>query len=335
VNLIVLGIIVLVILIVGLIVFALSLSDNKSKNTTKAVSTNLRNMVTAQRDARAEARLTGEKFQKTTANNLAIAAASEGDVDKRGSNSSQIDLAKKLKYAKWPLTEMQFRAIQVFLAVFLAIPAYNLATVFIVLLAIFMGIVIPTSILDKAIKKRFMAFDKDYPVLLMSFVSLLKTGMSPIQGLDAAAKGLDEDCLVREEVELLVERLRLGMTEEQAISAFGEDVAHPELELFVQSLILSKRVGGTLSNTLERLAKQVRKRQEFRKKAVAAIGLEKSSLKLIALVMALLLCYMAWTAPQLVFPAFSNPLGLKIFQYGIMCIFIGFHWSNKVANIKV
>ena len=83
------------------------------------------------------------------------------------------------------------------------------------------------------------------------------------------------------------------------------------------------------------MARQVRKRQEFRKKAVAAIGLEKSSLKLIAAVMTALLLYMAWSAPQLVFPAFSNPLGIEIFQYGIMCIFIGFHWSNKVANIKV
>ena len=114
-------------------------------------------MVTAQRDARAEARLTGEKFDKSTANNLAIAAASEGNVDKKGSNSSQIDLTKKLKYAKWPITEFQFRAIQVFLAVFLAIPAYNFATIFIVFLGLFMGMVIPTSILDRAIKKRFMA----------------------------------------------------------------------------------------------------------------------------------------------------------------------------------
>ena len=41
--------------------------------------------------------------------------------------------------------------------------------------------------------------------------------MSTISGLEAAAKGLDDDSLVRAEVELLIERLRLGMTEEQAL----------------------------------------------------------------------------------------------------------------------
>ncbi len=335
-NLIVVGIVVLVFFIVGLIVFALSLSDKKGgKNTNKAVSSNLRNMVMSQREARSEAKFNGEKYKTSSANNLAIAAAAEGDIEKKGSNSSQIDLEKKLKYAKWPITKVQFRAIQAFLAIFLAVIAYSFATVFIVVLGIFYGIVTPVTLLDGAINRRFNAFDKDYPVLLMSFVSLLKTGMSPIQGLEAAGKGLDEDCLVREEVELLVERLRLGMTEEQAISAFGEDVAHPELELFVQSLILSKRVGGTLSLTLERLAKQVRKRQEFRKRAIAAIGLEKASLKMIALVMTLLLFYMTWKAPELVVPALKHPLGKQVFQYGILSICVGFYWSKVVANIKV
>ncbi|MCB0322874.1 MAG: type II secretion system F family protein [Bdellovibrionales bacterium] len=299
-----------------------------------AVSNNLRTLVLAQRERTATAARGGQVASDKA--NLALAAAAEGDINrKKVVASSRLTLEKQLRYARWPITPAQFRGIQVLASLVLLIPAYLQFTVFIQLVSIIMGQAIVKAVLERAVNKRFEAFDKDYPVLLLQYVSLLKTGMSAIQGLEAAAKGLDPDSLVRAEVELLIERLRLGLTEEQAISAFGEDIAHPELELFVQSLILSKRVGGTLSHTLERLAKQVRKRQQFRKQAVAAVGMERSSLYMIAVIMGLLMLYLGWSAPELVFPAFDHPLGKKIFQFGVMVIIFGFYWSSKVTNIKI
>lgn len=331
---IIVGIIVVAVIILLVLVLTSGSKQTGASAANAAVSNNLRTLVLAQRERTAAAArgqaVTGE------ASNLALAAAAEGSINrKKVVSSSKMSLEKKLRYAKWPITPLQFRGIQAFAGIALLIPAYLNATVFIQLLGLAMGPAIVMSILDRSIDKRFNLFDKDYPVLLLQYVSLLKTGLSAISGLEAAAKGLDSDSLVRMEVELLIERLRLGMTEEQAISAFGEDVAHPELELFVQSLILSKRVGGTLSQTLERLAKQVRKRQQFRKQAVAAVGMERSSLYMIAVIMGLLMMYLAWSAPELVFPAFKHPLGKKIFQFGLMVIVFGFYWSRKVTNLKI
>lgn len=331
----IIAVVICVLLLALGVVFALWGMNSSGGGGSKAASNNLRNMVMSQRTTRAEAVQSGAKVLRSGANNLAIAAASEGEVSKKNSNSSRIDLEKKLRYAKWPITALQFRAVQIFTGLICAAGAYPYATGYLVFMVLVMVPLLIGGILDRAIGKRFDAFDEDYPVMLLSYVSLLKTGMSAIQGLEASSKGLDPDSLVREEVELLIERLRLGMTEEQAIGAFGEDIAHPELELFVQSLILSKRVGGTLSTTLERLAKQVRKRQQFRKQAVAAVGMERSSLHMIAVVMGLLMVYLTYTAPQLVLPAFSHPLGKKIFQGGIMTIVFGFYWSRKVTEIKI
>jgi tight adherence protein B len=295
----------------------------------------LRNLVLAQREQKAAA-ARGEAVAQRTDHTLALVAAEEGALTREKSASgSRITLEKQLYYAKWNLTPLQFRGLQAGCALICFIPSYLLATLFIQILGLVMGWLIPPLFLEKKLNQRFEAFDEDYPVMLLSYVSLLKTGMSPIPGLEAAAKGLDEDSVVRAEINLLIERLRLGLSEEQAISAFGEDVNHPELELFVQSLILSRRVGGTLSSTLERLAKQVRKRQEFRKKAVAAVGMERTSLKAIACIMGALMIYLAFTAPQLVLPALTHPLGSKVFQFGIMLIVFGFYWSRKVTNIKI
>jgi tight adherence protein B len=330
-----LGIVTIIIgiIFVAIVLVFILLTMSGGSSGAQASQNNLRNLVASQRQSNEDRRrgiATGDKA------NLALAAAAEGDIDrKKVVSSSRMTLEKRLQNANWPITPLQFRAIQVFAAIILLIPAYLKFTVFIQITAFVMGPLIVNEILVGAMAKRFEAFDEDYPVLLLSYVSLLKTGMSAIGGLEAAAKGLDDDSLVRAEVELLIERLRLGMTEEQAISAFGEDVPHPELELFVQSLILSKRVGGTLSTTLERLAKQVRKRQQFRKQAVSAVQMERSSLYVIAGIMGLLMIYLAWTAPQLVFPAFKHKVGKKIFQGGVMAIVFGFYWSRKVTELKI
>jgi tight adherence protein B len=328
-------VLILGMVLVGLLILLLtSGSSEKPAAHQTAVSQNLRALVAAQRARNASHSLTAS--DDDYADNLALVAAAETHMSqKKTSASSKMTLEKKLRYAKLPITPIQLRIIQVFVTVAAFIPAYQYLEIYLQILFVVLTPQLVMSVVDMFLNNRFKAFDDDYPVLLMSYVSLLKTGMNAIGGLEAAAKGLDEGSFVRSEVELLVERLKLGLTEEQAIGAFGEDIAHPELELFVQGLILSRRVGGQLSATLERLAKQVRKRQQFRKQAVAAVGMEKSSIYVIAVIMSLLLFYLGFSSPELVLGAFKHETGKKIFQGGVALVLFGFWWSKKVTQIKI
>ncbi len=294
-----------------------------------AVSDSLRSLVAAQREQRRQ----GDDSRRE---NLALAAAAESkEVKKRLNTSGRMTVTRKLRYARWAITALQFRAIQITLTLICFIPAFLNFDLVVWLFVLFITPSLVTSALDYSVGRRFKAFDRDYPVFLLSYVSLLKTGLNTVTGLEAAARGLEHDSLVRQEIELLLERLRLGLTEEQAISAFGEDIAHPEIELFVQSLLLNRRLGGTLSSTLERLARQVRKRQQFRGEAVAAVALERNSIYMIAGIMSLLLIYLMVTTPDLVFPALGHPIGKIVLQVGVVLIMVGFYWSKKVTNIKV
>lgn len=327
------GVIVTLIVLIVVLVLGISLLLFNGRAGSKNSNTSLRNLVLAQKSSQLSDQ---QKSLKSKNSSLAYVAAEESGLSnhKKEKNSNKT-LKRQLQYACWNITPMQYRLIKTLITLTILIPAYfKLTTVLFVVIAILIPLLVD-SFLDRAVNARFELFDKDYPVLLLSYVSLLKTGMNAIQGLDEAAKGLDEESLVRAEVELLVERLRLGLSEDQAINAFAEDIPHPELELFVQSLILSRKVGGGLSKTLERLSKQVRKRQQFRKQAVAVVGMEKSSSYMIAAIMTALLIYLSITAPDLIVPAMSHPQGKKYVQGGLALIFLGFYWSKKVTNIKI
>ena len=183
--------------------------------------------------------------------------------------------------------------------------------------------------------RRFNAFDQDYAPFILQLVSLLKTGMNVMGALEAGAQGLEETSLVREEVELMMERLRFGVSEDKSIGCFGEDINHPEIELFVQALLLSRRVGGTLSDTLERLARQVRRRQYFRKQAIAAVSMQRGSIWLILGIMFFLEIYLYAVYPESVVGALQDPIGFQVWQTGIFLIIMGIFWVRQVTKIKV
>jgi len=249
--------------------------------------------------------------------------------------ASQLTLAKRIKYAQWTIAPIVFRLGEVLISVVAMALASAKLNIVMVIVTGFTGPLIMNAILTHCVERRFKAFDADYPSFLLSVVGLLKTGMNAMGALEASAQGMAEGSLLRMEIEMMVERLRFGVPEDKSIGAFAEDIYHPEIELFVQALLLSRRVGGTLSDTLDRLAKQVRKRQYFRSSAVAAVGLQRGSIWFIVSILAGLEVYLYFIFPEAVVGAWKDPIGWNVWQSGLLLIVIGMVWVRQVTKLKV
>jgi tight adherence protein B len=250
--------------------------------------------------------------------------------------SSALTLEKKLKYAQWKISPLVFRLALILISLIVLTVVNQFFHPVVQAFSLFSGPLVMNWAINRAVSKRFMAFDSDYPQMLLSLVGLLKTGMNPLQALESAAKALDEGSLVRSEVEAMMLRVRYGVPEEKSIGAFGEDIFHPEIELFVQALLLSQRVGGgALSNTLDRLAKQVRKRQYFRMSAQAAIGMQKGSIWFIVAILAALEVYLYFVYPQAIVDSVNDPTGWLVWQAGGILIALGIFWISQVTKMKI
>jgi Flp pilus assembly protein TadB len=186
--------------------------------------------------------------------------AAKAASSKKASDSA-ITIEKKLKWAQWSMNVTLFHSIEAGLSFISFLLGTLLFGPLVLLACLSVGPITMRALLNRAVENRFLSFDKDYPSFLLSLVGLLKTGMNPMSAIEAASKGMEEHSLVKQEVDVMLERLRYGVPEDQSIGSFAEDIYHPEVELFVQALLLSRAVGGTLSDTLDRLARQVRKRQ--------------------------------------------------------------------------
>jgi tight adherence protein B len=248
--------------------------------------------------------------------------------------TGRLTLPKRLRYAQWKISPLTFRLASAGIGgvlFSLAVIHFNVA---IQALALAAGPIIMNLALERSIERRSKAFDADYPQFLMSMVGLLKTGMTATGALETAARGLAAGSLVRYEALLALERIRVGVLEDKSIGAFGEDIYHPEIELFVQALLLSNRIGGNLSESLERLSKQVRKRQYFKTSAVSAVALQRSSVIVIVCILVFLEGYVGIMFPALVLDSLASPVGWHIWQVSIATIALSFLWVRRVTKLK-
>ncbi len=319
---------VVLFIILGIVFVNLGTTDNNDRQDA------LRSLVQSQRKSRKPSGPQSEKA-KYDAGAAALMAAKQGDSLKKTKDITRPGTDKLIYYARWPITAGQFAVIKWATTAIVIAGIYAFVQIPLIILTFIMSPLLIHSLLERAVRKRFNSFDKDYPDFLMSLVSRIKSGMNSFTAIDSASSGFDERSLLRAEVMLMLERVKIGIPEESAIGEFGETVPHPEIELFVQALILSRRVGGNLSQTIERLAKQVRKRQEFRKKAIAAVSMERASGFMVAGIMTITLFLVSFMSPDLITGAFETETGQLTFQSGILLVGLGFYLSKKITEIKV
>ncbi len=291
-----------------------------------ALRQQMRSIVALQREQAGIAEEQGPSVTETATEELAIEKVAD----------NQLTIRKRLRYAQLsqvPPYAFSLAQIAVSLVFFLVVRQFFDAVLQMV--SLLSGPLLLNWLINRRIDKRFRDFDADYPQFLLSFVGMLKTGLNPIQGLQSAATGLEDTSLVKREVELMIERLRMGVSEERSIGSFGEDIYHQEIELFVQALILSRRVGGNLSETLDRLARQVRRRQYFRQSANAAVGMQRGSIWFILGVLGLLEGYLYTVWPECITITWTHPQGRMVGQAGIVGILLGIFWVRQVTKFKV
>ena len=116
------------------------------------------------------------------------------------------------------------------------------------------GAFIPFFWLEKKIAERAAEFIDDYPTVLLATSSSVKAGLTPQMALERSIKLLPTKSLLRKEIELLLDKIRRGISKEEAINQFASSIKQPELELFRSAYMLIEENGGRFAPTLERLA---------------------------------------------------------------------------------
>ena len=161
----------------------------------------------------------------------------------------------------------------------------------------------------------------------------VKSGLSITQSMERVVTNLSGP--IAQEFSLVLNKIRLGMSVEDALNELGERIPRQDVQMFVTAVNILKETGGNLAETFATIVTTIRERQKVEKKiqAMTAQGLMQAVI--ITLVPFVLLVVFLVIDPNYVKPLFTTPLGWIALAIMLTLQVIGGVMMKKIVTIKV
>lgn len=180
-----------------------------------------------------------------------------------------------------------------------------------------------------------LAFERDYPAFLMSIASRVKTGVDPFEALLQGAEGVDQSSLLSRALQQAEQTRQSTGSEQAAIHRLVQEIPHGDVPLLGESLRIARITGAAISSTLYRLAKVTRARQSFRRKANAAVAMQRLSTYGILGCCSVLLIAQSIALPGAIAQVFGDRPMTILFLGGLCCLGVGSWWMLWLTRVKV
>ena len=161
----------------------------------------------------------------------------------------------------------------------------------------------------------------------------IKAGQSLTQSMERVVENIHGP--LSQEFGLILNKVRLGMSVEDALNEFGERIPRQDVQMFVTSVVILKETGGNLAETFQTITNTVRERQKVEKKIEALTAQGTMQAVIITLVPLMLLGVFLVLDPNFVMPLFTKPLGWVCLALMLILQFLGLVVMKKIVTIKV
>jgi tight adherence protein B len=180
--------------------------------------------------------------------------------------------------------------------------------------------------------RRAENFNKQLPEVCRLIGNTMKAGLSIHQGIEMVGRELKAPA--GPEFSRISHQLRLGRSFEEVMQQFRDSVESREIHLFVNTVLIQRRVGGNLAEVLSLMANTLEERGRVNQEVKTATSEQKFSAILLP-IMPLLMAIMM----NLVIPGFLNPLftpaGLVILAVFAGLNTLAFLIIRQISRIRV
>ena len=161
----------------------------------------------------------------------------------------------------------------------------------------------------------------------------IKSGLSITQSMERVVENMKGP--LPQEFNLILNKVRLGLSVEDALNEFGERIQKQDVQMLVVSINILKETGGNLAETFEVMTLTIRDRQKIEKKIEAMTSQGVMQGVIITLVPFILLIVFLLVDPNYVIPLFTQPLGWAALFIMLCLQVIGGIFMKKIVTIKV
>ncbi len=161
----------------------------------------------------------------------------------------------------------------------------------------------------------------------------IRSGLSVPQSMERVVDNMGTP--ISQEFNLVLSKMRLGLSFEEALLELGARIPTAEIQMFVLSVNILRETGGNLAETFSTIVETIRERQKIEKKieALTAQGIMQGII--LTLVPFFLMLVFVLIDPNYIKPLFTTTLGIIMLFFMLTLQIIGGLVIRNIVKIKV
>jgi tight adherence protein B len=191
----------------------------------------------------------------------------------------------------------------------------------------------PKFIVTSMWEKRCTKFTDQMVDGLTIMANGVKAGLSVTQSMERVCANMGGP--IAQEFNLVLNKQRLGMSLEEALTELAERIPRQDVQMFVTGVNILKETGGNLAETFATTVTVIRERQKIEKKIRAMTAQGRTQAMIITMVPFILMGVFFIMDPDYIMPLFTRPLGWFALLIMVSLQVIGGVVMKKVVTIKV
>lgn len=192
---------------------------------------------------------------------------------------------------------------------------------------------VPRVVLAILISRRETRFLRQFPDAIDLIIRGVKSGYPVAEAIGLIADELPDP--IGGEFRIVIERLRLGQSMEQALSEAAERIGLPDVRFFAVSLSVQHETGGNISETLQNLSDILRKRQHMKLKIKALSSEARASAWIIGSLPFIVMLLMYFLNPGYLDGLIADPTGRVLLGFALLSELIGVAVMVRMTKFKI
>ena len=192
---------------------------------------------------------------------------------------------------------------------------------------------VPSRILESLKRSRGVKVNKQLMDALILLSNSLRSGMDIVQGFEMVSKDLLPP--IADEFGLVVKNYQLGTPFEQALDGMVARVDSRMLAYIVKAIIIQRQVGGNLPVIFARLVENIREESKLEEKLQAMTAQQRIQSIVVSVMPFVMMIVMFVFNPTQMVSFYTRPLGMMVFLFCVVWIFVGMQVLKKVGDIRV
>lgn len=182
-------------------------------------------------------------------------------------------------------------------------------------------------------RKRKEKLETQLPDMISMTANSLKAGYSLMQSLELLSREMAAP--LSEELQRMLQEMRLGVTTEQALINFNERIESKDLDLIITAMLIQRQVGGNLAEILDTIGETIRERIRIEGELKALTAQGRMSMIIFMILPIALGAFLFMSNPEYMMVLFTDPLGWVMLGLALVGQAIGVILIKRIIKIEV